>query len=210
MSINFLGIAIKLRYGFSKKAHLCKTQTVSFLEPLEISYPIIDLGGGGEGVIGQLYKELVTAVDSRQEELDETPDGPTKVCADAKNLPFEDGHFGSATAFYFFMYLHSEDYKDVFKETLRVLKPGGLFYIWDTMIPKRTNELKEMFLVPVIAKLPNKIISTAYGVKWSDRDMNIEILSDLSREVGFSIVESKITKNSFQLICQKPMIATKE
>lgn len=32
---------------------------------------ILDIGGGGEGVIGRLYQEQVTAIDNRQEELNE-------------------------------------------------------------------------------------------------------------------------------------------
>ena len=35
--------------------------------------PILDLGGGGEGVIGQIYRQQAVVIDNRQEELDETP-----------------------------------------------------------------------------------------------------------------------------------------
>ena len=35
----------------------------------------LDLGGGGEGVIGRIYREWVVAIDTRQDELDEAPDG---------------------------------------------------------------------------------------------------------------------------------------
>lgn len=34
---------------------------------------ILDIGGGGEGVIGQLYGQQVVAIDKLQEELDEAP-----------------------------------------------------------------------------------------------------------------------------------------
>lgn len=205
MSINLLGLALKFRYGLSKRTQLCRTQTISFLDPLDMAFPIIDLGGGGAGVIGQLYKEKVTAVDSRQDELNETPDGPTKVCANAMDLPFEDNHFSAATAFYFFMYLQSQEYKSVIREAFRVLKPGGFFFIWDTVIPPRTNQIKELFIVPVIALLPNKKISTAYGVKWTARVLNCDILSDISREIGFTIHSPTVSENSFFLICQKPI-----
>ena len=36
---------------------------------------ILDVGGGGEGIIGRLYGEQVIAIDNCQEELDEAPDG---------------------------------------------------------------------------------------------------------------------------------------
>ena len=32
---------------------------------------MLDIGGGGEGVIGRLYGRQVVAIDNRQEELDE-------------------------------------------------------------------------------------------------------------------------------------------
>lgn len=40
---------------------------------------ILDVGGGGEAVIGQVYGDRVTAIDNRQEELDEAPTCCTKL-----------------------------------------------------------------------------------------------------------------------------------
>lgn len=45
----------------------------------DLTEPILDLGGGGEGVIGLIYGGQVTAIDNRQEELDEAPKGPVKL-----------------------------------------------------------------------------------------------------------------------------------
>ncbi len=39
----------------------------------ELSGSILDIGGGGDGIIGRLYKDSVTAIDNMQEELDEAP-----------------------------------------------------------------------------------------------------------------------------------------
>lgn len=36
---------------------------------------ILDIGGGGEGIIGRLYREQVIAIDCCQQELDDAPDG---------------------------------------------------------------------------------------------------------------------------------------
>lgn len=49
----------------------------------ELTGSVLDIGGGGEGIIGRLYGKNVTAIDIRQEELDEAPEGPTKLCMDA-------------------------------------------------------------------------------------------------------------------------------
>ena len=41
----------------------------------ELEGSILDIGGGGEGTIGRLYGTQVIAIDNRQEELDEAPEG---------------------------------------------------------------------------------------------------------------------------------------
>ena len=39
----------------------------------ELQGKILDIGGGGEGIIGRLYGPQVIAIDYRQDELDEAP-----------------------------------------------------------------------------------------------------------------------------------------
>ncbi len=41
----------------------------------ELDGKILDIGGGGEGVIGRLYTSQVVAIDNNQAELDEAPGG---------------------------------------------------------------------------------------------------------------------------------------
>ena len=49
---------------------------------------ILDVGGGGEGVIGRIYGPRVVAIDNRQEELDEAPGGFEKRLMDADAIPY--------------------------------------------------------------------------------------------------------------------------
>ena len=70
----------------------------------ELAGRILDIGGGGEGVIGRLYREQVTAIDNRQEELDEVPSGFEKVLMDATDLDYADGSFDHVTCFFTLMY----------------------------------------------------------------------------------------------------------
>ena len=65
---------------------------------------ILDIGGGGEAIIGQMYGDKVTAIDNRQEELDEAPNCCTKLLMDAEKLSFFDGSFDNVTFFYTLMY----------------------------------------------------------------------------------------------------------
>jgi hypothetical protein len=61
---------------------------------------ILDIGGGGEGVIGQLKGKDVVAIDFKEEELLEAADGPLKIIMDAKDLKFLDESFPTVTAFF--------------------------------------------------------------------------------------------------------------
>ena len=64
---------------------------------------ILDIGGGGEGVIGQLKGERVVAIDPNKRELEEAAPGPMKIIMDAKDLQFLDGTFSVATSFFTMM-----------------------------------------------------------------------------------------------------------
>ena len=56
-------------------------------------------------MIGRLYGRQVCAIDHRQEELDEAPEGFEKRCMDARNLQLEDTSFDHVTFFYSLMYM---------------------------------------------------------------------------------------------------------
>ncbi len=66
---------------------------------------ILDIGGGGEGIIGRIYPERTISIDIRKEELEEAPEGPIKIVMDAKNMSFMDNCFDNVAAFYSFMFM---------------------------------------------------------------------------------------------------------
>jgi SAM-dependent methyltransferase len=146
---------------------------------------ILDLGGGGEGVIGQLRGQQVVAIDLREDELKDAPAGPRKIVADARNLPFHDDTFEAVTAFFFFMYVKTEDHESVLKEAYRVLVPGGKLLIWDVTIPSHPKDSKTLFAVPVQAVLPRKTVNTAFGVRWNAHEMSADSLGTLAKKTGF-------------------------
>ena len=87
---------------------------------------ILDIGGGGEGVIGRLKGIQVIAIDIIKNELLEAADGPFKILMDARDLSFLEASFNTATAFFSLMYIKTkEDQQKIFNEVGRVLKPGG-------------------------------------------------------------------------------------
>ncbi|MDO9026727.1 MAG: hypothetical protein Q7U87_02470, partial [bacterium] len=82
-------------------------QNIFFLEEQELELEdflsdglVLDVGGGGSGVIGQLKGPQAVAIDLLLSELEEAPQGPLKIVMDAKELEFMDETFSAATAFF--------------------------------------------------------------------------------------------------------------
>jgi SAM-dependent methyltransferase len=98
------------------------------LEPVQAEGVILDIGGGGEGVIGQLNGLQVVDIDER-EPLD-APPGPLKLVMDARKLTFVPDSFNTANVFFTFMYIKGPDRETVLQQIRRVLKPGGRLLIW--------------------------------------------------------------------------------
>jgi len=121
---------------------------------LPTSGTILDIGGGGGGIIGLLAGERVIAIDRLKEELEEAPAGPLKIVMDARELQFLDGAFQTATSFFTLMYIKAEDHRRVFEEVFRVLAPGGRFLIWDAVFPPREDNRKDIAVFPVTVELP--------------------------------------------------------
>ncbi|KAB3531590.1 class I SAM-dependent methyltransferase [Alkaliphilus serpentinus] len=96
---------------------------------------VLDIGGGGEGIIGQLLGDQVVAIDPRADELLEAAEGPLKIVMDARDLKFLNNTFDGGTSFFTLMYIKKEDHQKVLEEMYRVLKEEGQFIIWDAKIP---------------------------------------------------------------------------
>jgi SAM-dependent methyltransferase len=178
---------------------LAEQQIVPVTDSFRDDDLILDLGGGGEGIIGQLRGRQVIAVDMRKQELEDCAPGPIKVVADAKELPFLDEAFDAITAFFFFMYVPESDRASILAEAYRVLRPGGQCTIWDAMIPSRGERTQDIFIVPVKAELPDRTIETGYGVRWEGREMSVGDVTQMAQSVGFIVVEEVIEGEHFRL-----------
>src|SRR4051812_22495592 len=86
---------------------------------------ILDIGGGGEGVIGRMKGSQVVAIDLYAWGMKKTPPGPLKLVMEATDLKFLDGSFGAVTSFFTLMYMQPEQQDKALREAFRVLKPGG-------------------------------------------------------------------------------------
>ena len=159
------------------------------LTDVELSGRILDIGGGGEGIIGLLKGESVVAIDRSESELRQAPHGDyLKIIMDAKELKFIDETFDTATAFFTLMYIPLENHQIIFQEIHRVLKKGGEFVVWDFPIPKRGMHEKEFYGLMLEVKVRDTNISTGYATKWV-KEQNLEYYANLGASNGFSVVE---------------------
>ena len=122
---------------------------------------ILDIGGGGECTIGQIYGDRGLAIDNLQEELDEAPDCCEKQLMDATDLLFPDNTFDNVTFFFSLMYMSGETQQTAIKEALRVLKPGGRLYVWDTDI---RSAYPDPFVIDLDIESESRSIQTTYGI----------------------------------------------
>ena len=165
----------------------------------ELNGKILDIGGGGEGIIGRLYTNQVVAIDIRQEELDEAPTGFEKILMDATHLKFKDNFFDHITSFYTLMFMNTEDQKRAVLEAVRVLKNNGEFHVWDCDI---LSAYPEPFCVDVEVQLLDEHIVTTYGVgKIDSQDENSIV--EMCLNSGLILVAKKYDKCGFYLRFRK-------
>ncbi len=167
---------------------------------------ILDVGGGGEGIIGNLMGAKVVAIDKNKRELMETNNEALKVVMDAKELKFVDDSFDAATVFFTLMYMPDKDLETVMSELWRVLKPGGELLIWDTIVKVPPEEKdKKYFLVTMNVHFPDDSeIEAGYG--YFLKDQTTETFLVPAQKVGFKVLEKKENDYTFFLQLQKPEI----
>jgi Methyltransferase domain. len=181
-------------------------QTIE-MNSLETNGFILEIGGGGEGIIGRLNGRKVIAIDVRIEELEETKNDSLKVVMDATDLKFLPSSFDVAASFFSLMYIKNEHHLKTFKEVHKVLKDRGRFFIWDVRVPPKPMD-KTIFVVPLEILLPNKKVETSYGIKWDNKEQDLEYFKGLVRRTDFKIVDEWSRDEIFYLELMKHASST--
>lgn len=165
---------------------------------------ILDIGGGGEGVIGRLKGSQVVAIDLYSWGLRRTPPGPLKLVMDATDLKFLDGTFGTVTSFFTLMYMEEPAKTKAMAECFRVLKPGGKMRIWDVRLPVGPNPKQDMVVYPFTFRLPKETVETGYGTMFPKQPMDLEYYEQLAAKTGFITDQRETVGRTFRLILRKP------
>ena len=179
------------------KMHNYERQSLQ-LDDFDATGYVLDIGGGGEGVIGRLKPSQVVAIDLYKRELEESPAGPLKIVMDATDLKFLDASFDTVTAFYSLMYMRAEIQKKVFAEAARVLKTGGRWLIWDAVIPAAVDSDTKGPVFYFEFKLPRETVRTGYGTFWPPQPMDVAWYQALASEAGLKVASAKEQPGAFR------------
>lgn len=167
--------------------------------PSDISGTILDIGGGGEGVISRIYGVNVIAIDNSQQELDEAPDCCEKRLMDATDLDFPNCSFDNVTFFYSLMYMSKDAQAKAIGEVRRVLKPGGHVYIWDTNIH---SAYPDPHIVDLDIVSDRMAIHVSYGIVKQETQSCESILPILESD-GLKIQHVSRQSNQFFIRCKR-------
>lgn len=165
----------------------------------ELAGSILDIGGGGEAVIGRAYGDRALAIDISQEELDEAPDCCLKRRMDATDLQLPDKSFDNVTFFYSLMYMTEEEQRRALGEAARVLKKGGCICIWDTEID---SAYPEPFEVELDICVKDAVIHAAYGIVKRDRQ-SFGTIQRFLQCAGMDVVAAEKRGGQFYMKCRK-------
>jgi ubiquinone/menaquinone biosynthesis C-methylase UbiE len=182
--------------------HAVRKQKIE-MKPIETDGLILDIGGGGEGIIGRLNGNQVVAIDKRIDELQETKNDSLKIVMDATDLKFLPSSFDAATSFFSLMYIKKEHHITVFEEVHKVLKEGGKFFLWEVIIPVRNGD-KRVFVLPLEVLLPSSKVETGYGVGWENKEQDLQYFKELAQKTAFNVIGEWSRNEIFYLCLAKP------
>ena len=178
---------------------------MQYIELAERSFDgfVLDVGGGGEGIIGMLYGAKTVAIDKLRNELSETSNVALKIVMDACDMSFLDASFHMAVLFYTLMYMDAQCKKATLKEVCRVLKPNGIIEIWDSEVPEHTGGIQDVFIANVTVNIKGQEIKTGYGVGMSESAQTMDMICSALTSCGLQVEKADKNGSSFHVLARK-------
>lgn len=157
------------------------------LKPIQTDGLILDIGGGGEGLVSRIEGAKVCAVDIRMSEIREAQiHAPPSnwFVGDGQHLCFQDGVFSAVTLWFSLGYMSDWSMKrKVLEEVKRVLAQNGKLSILDSKIPKDCDRL----IFWGNFTLPDGTVSqVGYGVR-GGQDQTLDRVAQMLKSIGFKI-----------------------
>lgn len=185
-----------------ERMYIVENQKITIEEEIT-GQRILDIGGGGEGIIGLCYGNRVIAIDHRRDELEEAPEGALKIVMDAREMLFLEKTFDAVTSFFTMMYIDNHNHEKIFREIYRVLKDNGEFILWDTMIPEYDDGIKDIFVVQLEIEISDNVIKTGYGVSRKNKAQDIDYFIEMGKNTGFIIKKKEMKDKLFKIVFRK-------
>lgn len=165
---------------------------------------VLNIGGDGAGVIYELKGPSVVAISADRRQLEDGAPGPLKIIMDPSQLQFLDASFGVVTAFFSLLDVPDAQFEFMMREAYRVLVPGGLFRIWDAIVPLPPAG-KDLVAFHLDVHMPSgRTIEIAYGSRAPRHDHDLTFYETQFRHSGFRTIEQTSHGNVFSVVLQKP------
>jgi SAM-dependent methyltransferase len=174
-----------------------RTEHSSFETPLqEITFKslagtglILDIGGGGEGIVSRIEGSRVCAIDINMNEIKEAQiygSSPQWLACSGEALPFRTAVFETTTIWFSLDYVANWEMKRaVMQEAFRVLRKKGALSILSSRIVCR----EARFVLKMRYTLPDgSVYQTGYGVK-GNQGQTMDKIGDIVEESGFQITK---------------------
>jgi ubiquinone/menaquinone biosynthesis C-methylase UbiE len=148
---------------------------------------VLDVGGGGEGIVSRIEGSRVCAIDINLNEIREAQiygSSPQWLACSGESLPFRTAVFETATIWFSLDYVADWKMKRaIMREVFRVLRKEGSLSLMSSKIICREAK----FVLRMRYTLPDgSVYQTGYGVK-GNQGQTADRISDIAEQTGFHI-----------------------
>ncbi len=173
------------------------------LNSIDVGGLILDVGGGGEGLVARIGGDKVCAVDINLDKIREArihKESANWFNCDGRNLCFKSKVFDMATLWFALGYMRTWQMKEsVLREVYRVLKDEALLSIWAC----RVDCEEAAAIIRTDISFPNGTTSRfGFGLV-GQQDQTLETVSMLLESVGFTVERILNQDYVFYVSCKK-------